>query len=120
MAHDNIWCMSDKDTADFFKNNKHPGSLIKFLQQVQLNRKMVFGMPLQAEPTLHVLECLIFRLLKMQIPLIIFLIQILNERENGMPDFFLLNYFIKFICYMPLLIIFRFFHLLIITDTLRI
>jgi uncharacterized membrane protein YphA (DoxX/SURF4 family) len=31
MSHDNIWCMSDKDTADFFKNNATPWIAYKVL-----------------------------------------------------------------------------------------
>ncbi len=31
MSHDNIWCMSDKDTADFFKNNSTPWIAYKVL-----------------------------------------------------------------------------------------
>ncbi len=31
MAHDNIWCVSDKDTADFFKENETPWIAYKIL-----------------------------------------------------------------------------------------
>ena len=31
MAHDNIWCMSDKQTADFFKENSTPWIAYKVL-----------------------------------------------------------------------------------------
>jgi hypothetical protein len=31
MSHDNIWCMSDRDTADFFKNNTTPWIAYKVL-----------------------------------------------------------------------------------------
>ena len=31
MSHDNIWCMSDKDTADFFKTNPTPWIAYKVL-----------------------------------------------------------------------------------------